>query len=681
MKKHIELFLKVCLAATFFVPLLVIPSSFIFPFIVLKAFVFRSLLVLMLGGFLLLLVTGNIQKQKFDLISWAVLLFFLSLTISSVVGQSFYRSFWDNHERMLGLFTLLHFAVYYAVCTRLLPDWKSWKVFARLFLFAGSIVMGIGLLQRLSPELLINRGAVRVASTLGNAIYVGGYGIFLTCLGLLLGLKEKKKSGWQYASFLGAALGFIGIIISGTRGSFIGLAVGIACAAIAYMILHWKNVKVRVAVLLLILFGVLGTAGLFAYRDSAVINAIPVLKRITMIDFGNIATNTRIMAWEIGIEGWKDHVLFGWGPNNYFYAFNTYYKPEFLLHGWTETWFDSAHNVVVNTLTTQGLFGVLTYLALFIVPIIVMGNAYKANRIDEYVLIIGIMFLAAHFVHNFFVFENLTSYMFFMFFLAMMSVLSRERIEEKGAIRSKNISGGSVVFVTLLALLLINITNIQPAKANMGVLSVLRAAQNPQANVVAMYTDVLNQHRTPHIDDVRHDFTRSMKPRMVEMVKAGQVTEAVALGEFMKEEIEKNIALLPYDLRYTIQIAELQILLSEMKKDPALLRLAEQNTRKALVLSPDRQQVEYLLASILVPLGKYEESIAIMEASIAKLPQLAEGWWRLGILHLQLGNPQKAEEVIDRALSEGVVFTQEGITAVNEIKRAAANQPTVQIEQ
>ena len=54
-RRHIELAMKVLVYATFFVPLIVAPASFIFPFIVPKVVVLRSLILLLAAGYAVLL--------------------------------------------------------------------------------------------------------------------------------------------------------------------------------------------------------------------------------------------------------------------------------------------------------------------------------------------------------------------------------------------------------------------------------------------------------------------------------------------------------------------------------------------------------------------------------------------------------------------------------------------------
>jgi hypothetical protein len=148
----------------------------------------------MLGGYILLL-SSNWQEYKARLTptNIGMSLFFLSFAVSTFFGVDGYHSFWDNHERMLGLFTIIHFTIYYFIISSVVKEWRDWQWLMRIFLFAGSIVMIIGLMQKANPNLLLNQGAERVSATLGNFIYFSGYGSFLFFIGLLLFLKEQKS--------------------------------------------------------------------------------------------------------------------------------------------------------------------------------------------------------------------------------------------------------------------------------------------------------------------------------------------------------------------------------------------------------------------------------------------------------------------------------------------------------
>jgi len=86
MKKNLELAAKILIYATFFVPLLVLPSSYIFPFIVPKILWLRSLVTLMIGIYVLLLIINwREYKPKFTVLNLALIGFLLSFVLCGIV--------------------------------------------------------------------------------------------------------------------------------------------------------------------------------------------------------------------------------------------------------------------------------------------------------------------------------------------------------------------------------------------------------------------------------------------------------------------------------------------------------------------------------------------------------------------------------------------------------------------
>ena len=229
MTKYIERAAQALIGVSFFAPLILLPKYFIFPFVVPKVIVFRTIVLLLLGCYLLLAASDwERYRPRFTPITIAVLLFLFSFGVSTFAGVDWYRSMWDNHERMLGFFSVFHYGLYYLIATSLIRTGQSWRWLLRAFLFAGSIVMVIALMQQFNHELLLNRSGNRSAATLGNPIYVGGYGLFLAFLGWILAVHGEDKRVWRVAAGVMGALGVVGIFLSGTRGTALALALAVS---------------------------------------------------------------------------------------------------------------------------------------------------------------------------------------------------------------------------------------------------------------------------------------------------------------------------------------------------------------------------------------------------------------------------------------------------------------------
>ena len=568
MKKNIEFFIKTCIAATFFVPLVLVPSSFIFPFIVPKIILFRSLALLMLGGYLLLLLHDfGEYKPKKTWTNYAVGLFFLSFAISTFVGVDWYHSFWDNHERMLGLFTIFHYVIYYLVVSSVMREWRDWRVLLYIFLLAGGVVMAIGVYQKGHSNFLLNQGSNRVSSTLGNPIYVGGYGLFLTFVGLLLFLKEKNNL-MKVVAGLGMFLGAAGVFLSGTRGTLLGLLAGIGVLCVIYFLAASSKSLQKRFFGGLILFGLILFASIFIFRQTEFVRHIPTVGRLANTSISADTASTRLMAWSIAVDAWKERSVFGWGPNNYFYAFNKYYRPEFLRHGWNETWFDNAHSAIMNTFAVQGTFGGVLYFAIFILPGVSLLRARKKGIVDLHTSAIGTAFLVGHFVHNAFVFENPTSYLYFFFFLGFINSQTFAKSIKDGP-ATVPFSLVKTAGVSMVILFFLYSTNINPARANTATLDSLRVLSSPQAFDLSMYEDAF-EIPSPHIDDIRNDFARSSIPIFssdFKKLKEAYGEDVNKFFDFVYSKVLQNRSLHPLDIRTNILQAQIASSGARLKDD------------------------------------------------------------------------------------------------------------------
>ena len=667
MTKYIERVAQTLIGASFFVPLIMLPKHFIFPFIVPKIIVFRTIVLLLMGCYLLLAASDwQRYRPRFTPITIAVLLFLFSFGISTFAGVDWYRSMWDNHERMLGFFTVFHYGLYYLIVTSLLRAWpSSWRALARVFLFAGSIVMVIALIQQFSPELLLNRSGNRSAATLGNPIYVGGYGLFLAFLGWILAIHGEEKRAWRVAAGIMGALGVVGIFLSGTRGAFLGFCAGVAVLALLYLITLKGHKTARRVIGLTMAAGILLLSLAFVFRKAVFVQNFPVIGSLVNISVTSGTASTRLMAWEIALEGWRERPVFGWGPGNYYYVFNQFYRPEFLEHGWNETWLDNAHNIIFNTLSERGLVGLLFYLGLFATVGVVADRARRAGRLNLHLANTAIGFMAAHLVQNAFVFENPTSYLYFFFFLAVINarIISKEEPEATG--QRQPVSLALLALTTLTVFFLVYATNVNPARANISTLRALRGLYGLQ-NPIAGFQEAA-AIPSPHIDDIRNDFARTVSTIAPALVEAGNKELARQLLALSFSELNKNLALHPLDIRVHLQQAQLAEVSVQLLSSVDLLVAVEPIMEQAVRYSPKRQQAIYVLASIKLALNKPQEAIALFRQTIADDPKIGEGWWRLAYVLQQTGALDEAKEVVRQARATAISFDERGTKVINEI--------------
>ncbi len=654
------------IAATFIAPLILL-NNYIFPFIVPKIVFFRSLVLIIAGCYALLLVSNfSKYRPRFSFLTTSILLFWLSFAISTFTGVDWYRSFWDNHERMLGLFTITHYTILYLIASSVLEFDREWNTVFRSALILGSLVMLIGVWQKfVNPQALLNNGSWRVSATLGNSIYYSGYGLFLMFLGGLQFFREQSKN-WKYVALSVGLLGFLGIFFGGTRGTILGMLAGFITLAFCYIVLEKEKTKTRTVITYLAAVGVVVFSLLFVFRQTAFVSGIPGLGRLLNTSFSlNSTESTRPMAWSTAVDAWKEKPLFGWGPNNFYYAFNEHYNPQFLKFGWNETWFDNAHSVIFNTLTVQGIVGIATYLLIYIAACTLILVGVRRGIIRSQVGYISASFLVAHFVGLVTVFENPTSYLYFFVFVAFVAFSTRgvalrkkKDVEEKEEVvvvkknsiteHGAKVSAGLVVTVGVVVFLLVYITDIAPARANKATIA---AIQKIYAGVAdeRLYDDAL-EFSSPHIDDIRNDISRTVIGVLPQLVQQGKGEEALVLFNETIEELKKNQLLHPLDVRVYFVLSQLYEFGYQATQNTEFLSQSEAALRQAVYFSPKRQQFLYALSQNLIQQGKLPEAEEILKRSINDFENIGEGWVRLAVIYAAQNKTTEAVEIANKVL-------------------------------
>lgn len=664
--------------AAFLTPLVIKPETYIFPFVFPKLIWFRAMTLLLVGCYAILLSTDwKKYAPKFNWLSVSVILFTLSWIISTYTGVDAYRSMWDGHERMLGLFTFIHYVIFFFVLSATVRNKNDWRNLARVFLGIGVVVMFFAVIQRFNPEFLYNNGGNRVTGTLGNPIYLGAFAFFVSCLGTWLAMSttEKWEKIFGYSSIV---LGLLGIIFSESRGPFLGFLASVLVFASIYA---WSSQKKIAKQLVVGLYGfmIVSTALVFVFRTSNFVISLPIIGRLATISTGqSLNTNTRVMAWEIAIEGFKEKPLFGWGPNNYLYVFNAHYRPEFLQYGgWGETWFDNAHNIILNTLAVQGIFGLTTYLLIFGAAIVAIVKAYKNKQVDSVFLAFGIAFLVGHLVQNIFVFENATSYLYFFFILAMVVGFTRT---DTVVSKNNSVSLGAAGAIMCAILLFMYATNVRPAKANNETLQTIQTIfASVRPTTQSLIPTILKQYEavdklgSPHIDDIRMDVDRNIDEQMSGIVQANGKEEAIQLFNLAYSEMKKNLALHPLDVRYHIQLAQLALTGARLTNNSAYINDARELMKDAITKSPKRQQLYYVLSVSNMYLQNYDEAISVLEESLAHNDRVAETWWRIAGAQIEKGDNEAAKQTFLRAESKGIVFTGGAASGLRTVVGLPAN--------
>jgi hypothetical protein len=219
----------------------------------------------------------------------------------------------------------------------------------------------------------------------------------------------------------------LGVLYSGTRGTMIGLVVG---GFITFGIIAWsKKGKLLKTFAVVSAVSVVLLASIFIFKDTALIKSSSVLSRIASISPKDTTGDSRLAMWTISYEAWKERPILGYGQDNFSYVFARKFLPERMCN--LEPWYDRSHDVFFDWLVAAGALGLITYLSLYGVTLWFMWKKKGHDMsIVEKSILTGM--IVGYFIHNVFVFDNLTSYILFFAVLAYITVRTRDELPTHG---------------------------------------------------------------------------------------------------------------------------------------------------------------------------------------------------------------------------------------------------------
>lgn len=701
-----------------FVPFIV-SSSMLFPFITGKGFAFRIIVEIVVALYVLLALLDVEYRPKLSLITKAVLVFTGIIFLADLFGENAFKSLWSNYERMEGFVLLAHLALYYIVTSSVFHTREWWDKFWNTSLVASALISVYGFFQ-LAGWATINQGGVRVDATFGNASYLAIYLVFHMFLAMSFFLNAKEKMWrWVYGALF-VAQGTI-LYFTATRGAILGFIGG---ALITTAIIAWKeraNPKIRKISIGLGLSAVLLVAIFIGIKNTAFVQKSPVLSRFATLSFSEIKTQGRYFVWPMAIEGFKENPILGWGQENFNYVFNKNYNP--LMYG-QEQWFDRTHNVVLDWLIAGGILGLLSYLSLFGALLYFMWKKSDFS-LEEKAVFTG--FLSAYFFHNFFVFDNLISYIIFFSLLAYV----HGRTVHQGLwarITTRTINHDAFTYIALPVTVLALIGTLYFVNVNAILASTtLIKAISPQSEGPAKNLEYFKK-AFAYNSFGSSEGLEQLVPATSQVIQSAQVSDAVKQDfyTFTAAQVEAKVKQTPKDARYLLFAGSFYNRNGQYDTAIPLLEKAVENSpkkptmyfelgssylgkkdyakafelfEKAYLLEPRFQDsdVIYTIGALyagkmdvaqkmfatlgdkaftddrilrtLAELKNYDVVIGILNARLQKDPTNPQNRLTLAGVYAEMGQKQKAIAIIQQLIKDYPDFKTQGESYVSELSK------------
>lgn len=644
------------------VVLLVFPSL-LFPYISSKQLVFNILMELLLAVWLVFIWKYPSYRPKLNFLVYSLSAYLLVIFLSSIFGVDFNLSFWGDVERMLGFFHILHFFIFFIILISVFRQEKDWHFLLNFSLMVATVVALIGLLGD------------KPYSTIGNTTYVSGYIIFNLFFAAILFF--RNQSAWRYAYLVPIFLLLLQFKEMRTSGAIIGLGISLLVALVLIGVLH-KNKRLKITLFSFVGIATLTLIFIFSQQQATWFQN-SFLKNLTS---QKATFQTRLLSWQSAAKAFPEHPILGTGFGNYAIIFDKYFNPVFFNYDKNETYFDRAHNNLIDIASTTGILGLISYLAIFVFVayyIITLwrrqgwhiDNSAQGRKNLELVILTALFI--AYFIQNLAVFDSLVTYMGLMMALGLIYYLYENSkantfLNEPNN-KEKKGEGWFLTGTLILALIVINQYNLKPWRTLEG--------------VITGYTKLVSGEVIDGLD-VFHDslqagpLDRDGRSSLLNLIISNPIiltsfTEERAKTEFsyLESLALKNLEYNPQDSLFLLQTAQLYDLGARVFAEDEELKnkyidLALNYVERAIASSPGRIPIYFVKAQILSFKGDNDAALEILEYAASLNSDYADTNCRLAPLYKELDRQSDALNAYYNCIDNGATSKLGGVNSLIE---------------
>jgi len=658
-----------------FLPL-VIFSQYLSPFHFGKMVVFRSLVEILAVFYIPLAIANKNYRPKWTLILISVSVFTGLYIFTGLTGVNFYSSFWGSLERMGGIFSFIHYWVYFVILVSVIRTREDWNKILKVCIGIGflSILFAYGQALIRTKFFVGWQHGERVIGTIGNPALFAGYLLFVLYLSFFY-LFKKDIPSWQKGFFATVIiLGIPILMLTAVRGAVISFWGSLLLLGL-FLMFKSENHKLKKYLLIAIIIFMALVIFVGLSRNKQWVKNNDILNRISNISLSTDTVQTRLWSWESAIKGWKERPILGWGPENFTFLHMKYFDSRHFTSLGSETIWDRAHNIILEMLATMGIVGFLSYLFIFAAILYVLVVKFKEKKISNSDFGVIIAMLIAYVGQNLFIFDTFANYLMFFLILGYINHLSGKNDESQALSRQNNnvsLRSPSVVLTAFLLLFVIVLmwqTNIKPAKANYACTrGILAGRAGDTQEAFNYYKKALDYNSPQGAYDIRHKLA-TFAIQVVENQRQKGKNIDVNLLHFAIEQVKKNIEAYPQDTTPYLYIGRMYILLIDSEPETAG-KLAEEYVGKALNINRKNPRIWYELGQAQLSLKKYEDAYNSFKEALNLNPKVTISYWFLGAAAFETGryNPsryQEAVQYVEKAIQMGYDYKN----SINDLMR------------
>lgn len=635
-----------------FTPLFIIPYT-IWEYVFVRGLVFYTL-----SGALIFLAAVYLYKNKQGAsffatrLFWAILIFVAARIIAGFLGVDPKTSFFGRELRMDGNIGYLALFAWLISLLLFFDGKNAWRRLFKVSVIAAFIASVFAIIQAFFPEnesfisgkaAGLSFWAYDLFGSLGNPIFLAGYllpHIFLS-LFLVREAPGKSKYFWLFA----AAFFIIIIFLTKTRGAIVSLFAAavffLIVSAIWFLVRNKKRFKKYLlfslpilaasALLVKLLLFWTDIKGLFSLAGTAA---------------------TRFILWKIGLLGFLDKPIFGWGPENFSYIFSKFYNPALLRYSFYETWADKPHNQFVEILSGTGLIGFLAFAAIFFFAFRALWRMAARDNNEFLPLALLGAAIVSYLGHIFFVFDTLESRL--TLFLILGFIISAE--SRFSAERRANFHLFKYILAALVLIMVYSLYKIGAGAYRAAYFSnqAHNGFLNNKYSESILSLNKLKYSSSPYIAG---DW-EFLADTLMKTDAAGRIPKSVAAEALpmIAEGLEKAARQNPNNFSYHFRLGQMYNLMGQII-DSRYLDKAFAELLKAKEISPKRQVADLILAQIYYAKKDVAGGIKILENLVKENENVSpEPYWYLGIFYDAAGEFDKSYAYMSTAVDKGRAF-------------------------
>ncbi|MBU2566858.1 tetratricopeptide repeat protein, partial [Patescibacteria group bacterium] len=324
--------------------------------------------------------------------------------------------------------------------------------------------------------------------------------------------------------------------------------------------------------------------------------------------------------------------------DNFHILFNEQYNPNSLRSGYYETWFDRAHNTVMDVISMTGIVGLLTFLALWGGIYYTVITAKRKKYIDMPTTAVLIGLPAAYFLQNLFVFDHPAafsmSYLLYAFIICIgfsgFANTKSAAIEADPKVKSKSIPWVSLGIVQVVFLTIVFFASYVPAKASAITIKFNNAFSSGSFDQAYVYAKEASEMSTPYLEDQTYLYAKNM----IALADAGKLSAWPKSNDMIKITMDVNEQLLKiHDNNAHPRFIYANFLQSMARatQNQDYYDQAEEQYKKAIDLSKKRQQLYFSYGRLLIERGRLNEAMSMFKQAAAFDEQVGESWWYVAV--------------------------------------------------